>query len=166
MINFKVRTKPANLAAAISALPRAVRGVATEAAAVYLIGNESHGLRHYPPEKYVSRKKAYGKTFFTDKQRRWFWWAVRNAIIQFPVRYFRTRKTANGWYTVGKGAKISIRNDSQGAKFTAGDKTQSRHEALVGWRTISKVAADNERGMIRAAEQAAQKEIDRRGLGK
>ena len=164
MINFKVRTKPANLAAAISALPRAVRGVATEAAAVYLIGNDSHGLRHYPPSKYVTRARAYGKTFFTDKQRRYFFSALKSGILKVP--YLRTRKTANGWYTVGKGAKISIRNDSDGAKFTAGDKTQSRHEALVGWRTISKVAADNERGMIRAAEQAAQREIDRRGLGK
>ena len=34
-------------------------------------------MQEYPPEKRVTRKQAYGQTFFSDKQRRWFFAALQ-----------------------------------------------------------------------------------------
>ena len=37
-----------------------------------------------PPKRYVSRLQAYGKSFFTLKQQRYFFWALRKGIIKVP----------------------------------------------------------------------------------
>lgn len=40
----------------------------------------------YPPEHHESRKAVYGVTFFTLKQQRFFFWALKNGIIEVPYR--------------------------------------------------------------------------------
>jgi hypothetical protein len=55
------------------AVPRGAVKVALAALGEYLIGTPGKALRHYDPYKYVSRKRAYGQTFQSEKQRRWFW---------------------------------------------------------------------------------------------
>jgi hypothetical protein len=127
---------------------------ASEAAAEYLLGNEQRGLRHLVPYKYVSRKKAYGKSFFTDKQRRWFWANVRDGTIAFPIHYQRTGTISSGWKTEGRGLVVKVVNRARGVGFVLGDKTQARQPAMVGHRKISEVIASNFAGMIRAAQQA------------
>lgn len=150
MINIKVRTYPPRLSEIIGDAPRNARGRMTRAAAVYIIGNTKHGLKHYPAYKYVTRRRAYGVSFFSDAQRRFVMAGLRSGSIKKPGKSHRTRKLQRGWHIVGTGTKVSIRNSEDSAVFVQGDK-QSRHEALVGWRMYSKVVEDNSAGMIRAA---------------
>lgn len=127
---------------------------ATEAAADYLIGNEQRGLKHLAPYKYVSRKSAYGQTFFSDKQRRWFWAQVKDGNIAFPIHYQRTGEIAAGWQKSGGGNKFQVVNRVPGVDRVMGDTLQARQPAKVGHRKVSEVIANNFNGMLRAAQQA------------
>lgn len=93
-----------------------------------------------PPEKYVSRKRAYGQTFQSDKQRRFFFWALRTGKISVP--YNRTGKLAAGWkvrYNKSKGW-ATITNSVPYAPFVQGFN-QSKHENLVGWKRVVDIIA-------------------------
>jgi len=118
----------------------------------YFIGTDRHGLRHPPPYKYVSRAKAYGSTFKSEKQRRWFWANGGPEMIGNN----RTGNTENGWYgkETNGGYGITLSNDAPGAYYTMSDQGQAAQPALVGWRKISKVVADNMAGALRHARAA------------
>ena len=45
----------------IASIPRPAKIKAMEAFIEYIIGDEQAGLKHEPGEKFVSRKRAYGK---------------------------------------------------------------------------------------------------------
>jgi hypothetical protein len=128
----------------------------------YLLGDENHGLRHYVPYKYVSRKLAYGQTFVSAKQRRYVMAAIRDGRIT-PGRSNRTGATAAGWsYKVqGGGYGASITNSTPGARYTMGDDTQARQPAKVGWRKAMAVISTNIDGAIRKANQVIEAWIKR-----
>lgn len=127
---------------------------ATDAAADYLIGDERRGLRHLALYKYVSRKRAYGVTFFSEKQRRFVMAAIRDGRINPGVNN-RTGAIPAGWKVEGRsGSIIRIVNRAPGVGFVQGDVSQARQPAMVGHRKVSDVIASNLKGMIRAAQQA------------
>jgi len=91
-------------------------------------------LKKYPPRRYVSRKAAYGRTFFSDRQRRWFFAALRSGELSIP--YGRSGTLAAGWEVQPVGTQeVRLVNSVGYAGYVMGD-TQSRHEKLVGWRTV------------------------------
>lgn len=141
-------------------LPRGTKRAAIEAAAEYLIGNDSHGLKHLAKYKYVSRKAAYGVTFFTDRQRRWFFWAMRSGKIN-PGSGYRSGATSEGWQykLTNNGYAAQLRNATQGAKYVQGDDTQARQPAKVGHRKVSAVISTNIQGAMRASSQAVERWI-------
>lgn len=51
--------------------------------------------KEQPPYKYVSRKAAYGRSFFSDKQRRYFFAALKDGRIDTPYR--RTGTLRGSW---------------------------------------------------------------------
>jgi hypothetical protein len=163
MISANVRSNPPNLAQVISDLPRHLRGPATEEASKYLVGNGSHGLSHYPPYRYNSRASAYGFTFSSDRQRRKVMAMIRNGEI-LPGYPRRTGNTQRSWAIIYDGVKTRIINPTAGALYTVGDPGQARLNELGGWRRLGLIIASNENGMIRAAEQRVQREINDRGL--
>ena len=165
MIKYNVRTTPTNLQEIIGNAPLKARGDMTEAAAVVLVGDERKGLQHYPPKKYVTRKRAYGFFAFTDRQRRFLWAKIKSGEI-VPGQYKQTKRLQRGWYVLKQGAKTQVRNLEYYSQFVQGDKEQSRHEKLAGWRTVSVVASDMEKSMGAAAEKAMQEYLDKRGVGK
>jgi hypothetical protein len=60
MIEIKGIRKLEQLKDYISTLPRNVRGKATRDAAIYLVGNNSRGLQHYPRQAaHVKYKRTY-----------------------------------------------------------------------------------------------------------
>lgn len=115
-----------------------------------------------PPPNYVTRKAAYGVTFFTPRQRRWFFAALRDGTINVPYR--RTGGLRKSWRQVGTGARSFIVNDSPGAPFVVGDDTQSRHERLVGWFRTNELMEERIERAMRVADGAAKKAIRRLGL--
>lgn len=161
-VKFRTRTRPPDLNKFLSTLPRAARGIAAEASAEYIIGNERRGLKHYPNYKYITRKRAYGKTFSSDKQRKYVMARIRQGKIT-PGKANRTYAIRNAWRTKGKGAKVTIVNDANGVKYVFGDsqgRAQANQIRLVGWRTMVQVAKDNVKGAIRAADRAVQNYIN------
>jgi hypothetical protein len=90
-----------------------------------------------PPSKYVTRKAAYGQTFQSDKQRRWFFAALGDGRISVP--YHRTGQLAKSWKVSRSENGAIFTNTSPGASFVMGSPGQSRHEKMVGWSTIGHI---------------------------
>jgi hypothetical protein len=87
-----------------------------------------------PKQKYVTRKRAYGKSFFTRKQQRYFFWALKEGIIDVP--YKRTGTLGRSWSVkYGGNSWATITNSAPYAPFVQGFD-QSRHEKLVGWKKL------------------------------
>lgn len=143
-------------------IPSAAMDATERAAGRYLRDR----LQKYPkPQKSIRRRVAFPETgdgFFTEKQRRWFWWALRTGRLRLP--YKRTGALRQGWQFIQGGAGSVLINETHYAKFVQGDGTQSRQLGLGGWRTIENVIKDGEKGMVAAMEAAtaqAMKKIDK-----
>jgi hypothetical protein len=165
MINLRVRGVE-QLKDFFAALSVEMRKIAVREVAEYLIGDDNHGLKHLVKYKYVSRKKAYGQTFVSDKQRRFVMAAIKDGRIK-PGQNNRTGATSEGWdyKTTGGGYGAQIYNGTQGAKYVQGDDTQARQPALVGHRKVTDVISTNIKGAILRAEQALQRWINSKGMG-
>ena len=156
-IKFRIRNVEA-VQSFLRAIPRGAVKVALEAFTDYIIGDESHGLRHADPYKFVTRKSAYGFSFFTDKQRRWFFWALKTGKID-PGSGKRTGESTAAWKAVPRndGYRFTVQNNTAGGYWTRHDKKQARQLGKVGWRKIMTVLADNYKGGIRHAVAAVKK---------
>ncbi len=153
-VSFRVRNEKA-VQSFLASVPRGVLKVALEAFTEYIIGNDAHGLKHNDPYKFVTRKSAYGFSFFTDKQRRWFFWALNTGQID-PGSGKRTGASSEGWkmQPLNNGYNYRIINNTAGGYYTRDDYGQARQPAKVGWRKVSQVLADNYLGGIRHAVAA------------
>ena len=162
-IKFRIRNVEA-VQSFLRAIPKGAVRVALEAFTEYVVGNEAHGLRHADPYKYVTRKAAYGFSFFTDKQRRWFFWALNTGKID-PGSGKRTGESTAAWKAVSRndGYRYTISNNTVGGYWTRHDTRQARQLGKVGWRKIMTVLADNYKGGIRAAVAAVKKYLDKKG---
>ena len=162
-IKFRIRNVEA-VQSFLRAIPRGAVKVALEAFTDYVIGDESHGLRHADPYKFVTRKSAYGFSFFTDKQRRWFFWALKTGKID-PGSGKRTGESTAAWKAVPRndGYRFTVQNNTAGGYWTRHDKKQARQLGKVGWRKIMTVLADNYKGGIRHAVAAVKAYLDKKG---
>jgi hypothetical protein len=142
----------------LATVPYGAKGLAAQAYAAYLLGNDKHGLKHYPAYKSITRKQAYGKSFETDKQRSWFFWALKNGTLSVP--YNRTNNMKNGWVVSGKKWTPKLKNQIPYVTHVMDDTKQSRLSKLIGWRKVSKVISDNVLGAMRSANAAVKKWID------
>lgn len=137
-------------------LPQTIRDEVIDTVSIYLI----NVLRQNAPYRYVSRQQAYGKTFFSDKQRRFIMAALRDGRITIPHK--RTQELSHGWKQVGRGETSFIANETPGAEYVVGEQ-QSRHEQMVGWKQVTQEIEDRESEITRRAEAAAQNAIRRMG---
>ena len=126
------------------------KGVAADAFSDYIIGDGTHGLRHYVKYRRVTRKEAYGQTFKSDKQRRWFFANLHEGNI-LPGYPRRTGRLQRGWDKKGSSTKITIFNREPYAKWVHGDRSQANLNALVGWRKTMDIVKSNVAGAIRHA---------------
>ena len=119
-------------------------------------------LQRYPAYRYVSRRQAYGQTFVSDKQRRWFFAALRSGELQIP--YVRTRTLRNQWVIAdAPGGDVILRNYTDYAKWVQQGSTQSRMMTLRGWQTEDDVTAQNAAGIARVADESYNRYIKRIG---
>jgi hypothetical protein len=156
-VKFRIRGVEA-VQAFLRAVPRGAVKVALQAFSEYILGNDQHGLRHNEPYKYVTRKAAYGVTFFTEKQRKWFFWALNTGQID-PGSGKRTGETSKAWKAEPRndGYRYTLTNNTPGGYYTRDDYGQARQPAKVGWRKVSAVLTANYAGAIRAAVAAVKK---------
>lgn len=141
----------------LAKLPKAVHETATRAAADETV----KFMRSYPAEKYVSRKSAYGTTFFTPKQRRYFFWALKEGIIQSP--YSRTNRLRDNWTIIGQGLNEMVVNQTPYADLVMGEG-QNRMHQKIGWKTVTKRLEENAAKIGKAIQQAADRAIRKLGL--
>lgn len=88
----------------------------------------------YPPKRSVTRKQAYGSSFQSDKQRRWFFAALKAGQIRVP--YQRTGTLLRGWKIMPFGSQdFLVINETEYAGYVMG-ATQSRMMSMIGWKTL------------------------------
>jgi len=155
-ISFKVRNVE-RVKKYIASLPRGTVRIALIAISEWLVGDSQSGLRHPEPYKYVTRKSAYGVTFFTEKQRRWFFWALKKGMIN-PGQNNRTGESTEAWtykpHETGRGYVFRLVNNTPGAYYTRDDYGQARQPKKVGWKKVSAVVKANMTGALKAARVA------------
>ena len=156
MIKISVRGIP-ELRKFLAELPREAKRISEYAATEYLIGNEQHGLAHYPPYKHVSFQEAYGG-FVSDKQRRYVMARIREGSIT-PGESASNGYYGDAWKVEDKGVYHAAVNDVGYAKYLVGDSDQSKMMGMKGWRKLAQIASDNMRGMVRAAQLALNRYI-------
>ena len=117
-----------------------------------------------PPEVYVSRKAAYGQSFFSDKQRKWYWAQVSDGILTPGVHKKRTGEMSRGWHKVRTGLTGYIENRVKGAAYVYGDKSQANQPALVGWKKITQQIMDRLDKINKIIDGEAKKAIKKLGL--
>ena len=163
-VNFKIRgVKEFN--DFLKTIPHGGLRIALRAFTEYVIGNESHGLKHPDPYKYASRAKAYGSTgarfangnpvpdgYFSAKQFRY----VAAKTHGFTDRGSkRAGVSEDAWqYVEVSDWNYKIVNPEPGAYWTRDDYGQARQPALVGWRKVTKTIMDNFAGGVRSANAA------------
>lgn len=157
-----------------------VKGIEELKAKFAKLGPEGQGLvvddvslflinlfKQYPPEKRVSRKAAYGVSFFNkhgdNRQQKKFFAMLKSGEITVP--YKRTQGFRKGWKQVGKGKDSLIVNETEYGKFLMGDGEQSRHALMIGWNSMEKTIEDHKEKMLEKADGAIKKAIKKVGLG-
>jgi len=118
---------------------------AIKAAALHVKGKVAvYSEEKRPKEKRPTRASVYGSVFKTEKQRRYFFWALRKGEIEVPYR----RGVSPGSQTFGRRWTIAMSNAGLTAKIgnNAGygpllmDSTrQSLYAKAVGWRTTDAI---------------------------
>jgi hypothetical protein len=164
-IKFNVRGLE-EVKAYLKSLPRALKDTAMKAFTEYLIGNQSHGLKHYSPYKYVMRKRAYGQTFKSDKQRRFkqrrfVMAAIKEGRIDPGVPH-RTGKGQRGWQMAKTPRGYSISNNEPSMYYSMSDTGQANLNRMAGWRNVAKAIADNMAGAMRHANAAVKALLSRK----
>ena len=136
-------------------LPPKVVRAGMKAFAEWIIGTPERGLKGYQPYKYITRAKAYGQTFVSDRQRRYVMARIREGSIDPGVPH-RTGQTQRGWYArpSNAGYKYNIGNDAPGAYYTRHETGQARLNALAGWKKAGEIIRKELPGALRAARAA------------
>jgi hypothetical protein len=130
-------------------LPDAVFDAITEDVGDYLV----NVLRSYPPQNYVTRKAAYGQTFFSDRQRRWFFASLHDGSLTLPYR--RSRNLGQSWAYEVRTPTLAIIGTNVGyARLVKDEGHQSAYLAAVGWPTVQDDAAKAEPRVRAALDQA------------
>lgn len=114
-------------------------------------------VRIYPKERHIKRKTAFGVTFFSDKQRRFYFWALKTGRINVP--YKRTYGLRDNWKVTKQAQQYLITNPSPYAAYVMGEK-QSRMMSRIGWKTIPTLIKDRMGSIFQKANTAAQRGIE------
>ena len=130
-------------------MPRKMKNIAAKA-----IGKQGeYSLRENtePPYKKVTRLEVYGKSFFSDEQRRFFFWALAEGIIQVP--HPRSHKQREGWKAQYNPESVIFTNKAPNLEWTIGEP-QGRMAIAKGWKKAEELINDATPAMLQAAEDA------------
>lgn len=102
----------------------------------------------YPPQRHASQP------FRSDRQRRWFFWALSSGVINVPYR--RTGRLANSWSAKKRGwADWLLVNSASYASLVIGEDSQAGYHRGWWWTANSVIEQD-----IKAAEVGIVNEIE------
>jgi hypothetical protein len=161
----------------LKTVPRGALKDALAAFTEYIVGNKQHGLKHADPYKFVPRSKAYpdapyapsefkkGSGIYSMSPKGYFSWAQFHKVGMltnwFTTSYTRTKESTGAWDAkpTNGGYGYTISNPTAGAYYTRSDTGQARQPAMVGWRKVARVIADNTAGAMRAANAAVKRRL-------
>lgn len=111
----------------------------------------------YPPRKYVSIQDIGG--WASDRQRRFFFWALRTGRIEVPYRRGQSpgsEDLGQSWAvkTEKQGMSAVIGNDASYGPFVQDKSRQSRMHKAIGWKTAQDVADEEEDTVLKLIQQA------------
>ncbi len=102
----------------------------------------------------MSRAAAYGTAFFSERQRRWFFAALKSGELQLP--YSRTNALADSWRVEGLTSDhVRLLNEAPYAGYMIEQTRQSRMARLIGWKTTQQVIALHRRKFAQFFHEAA-----------
>lgn len=159
MANAFIAIDPADKALLLKILrtaPKEVRDAAVGAVAEY----ELNVMREYPPVKHVTRQEAFGRTFQSDKQRRYFFGVL---LKNGQVPYRRTQTLRTGWRIIGSGQKAIVANETSYGPLVMGQGEQSRMMIIIGWKTPEQRTQERMARIDRIAEAATEKGLRKAG---
>lgn len=121
-------------------------------------------LQRYPPQRYVSRKQAYGVTFFSDRQRRWFFAALANGELDIP--YQRTNRLSNSWRIMTyRQEDVLILSDVAYGPYVQDPAEQCNMHRLIGWQTTDKIMGESEGPAAQIAQETYNRVMKRMARG-
>jgi hypothetical protein len=115
-------------------------------------------LRRFPAEVSGVSTEAAGEYLVGNNRRGLKHYAKRRPL----QKYIRTYTLRRNWMSKREGTKTQVSNKTAYAGFVQGLKQAWMHAGR--WRTWLKVAQDNEKGMLRAAELAINRLLKEKGL--
>ena len=145
---------------ALERVPLEVKNAAIDDVADYLL----NVLRTYPAQKRVTRRQAYGQTFQSDKQRRFFFAALKSGEITVPHK--RTQALRRNWKIIGKSEGAIIVNDTAYAKYVHGSEVgqQANMMRIIGWKTLPQIIRERAGRIQEKLQAAVKKGLKRAGL--
>lgn len=101
-------------------------------------------MKIYPPANRPTRKSVYGKSFVSDRQRRYFFWAKRKGLIQVPYRRGQSpgsRNLKQQWTVAANesGLRVEIANSTPYGPLVQGQGRQTLYAKAIGWQTDAQV---------------------------
>lgn len=165
----------------IASIPRPFKIAFMRAFTEYIIGDESRGLKHEPPEKFVKRRTAYPEAptqpskfsknsdVVSMSPKGYFSWAQFHKVGMltnwFTKKYERTHELASGW-TMNQAdsnwTRVNVENKADGVGWVMGDN-QARQPAKVGWRWYWDVVSSNLKGGISRGMSAVNAMMKQKG---
>lgn len=159
LIGFEVQGL-AELQAKLAKLPKEAQGAMIDEVNAYML----NVMRAYAPYKSVTRRQAYDdETFFSDKQRRFFFAALNDGRIQIPYR--RTQTLSRGWKVLDKGTKSLIYNEVSYAKYVQDAEQQARMMGMIGWKGYQALLKERMAKILQVADAGVKKAIKKLKLG-
>lgn len=124
----------------------------------------SGAMQVYPPATRPTRASVYGQAFQSDRQRRFFFAAMRKGLIQVPYRRGQSpgsRNMKQGWTVAASnnGLTVEIGNIAPYGPLVQGAGTQSRYMAAVGWRTEQAVLDREAPAVVELLHDAIEKAV-------
>lgn len=121
-------------------------------------------IKPYPEANRPSRSSVYGQTWKSEKQRRYFFFALRKGIIQVPYR----RGISPGSQRLGRSwaakqlndTSVAIGTNVTYARMVKDEGVQTKYMKAVGWTTIQQDLARGQRAVFDAMNT-----VIRRALG-
>ena len=131
-----------------------------KAAALYLKGI----VAKYPKSQRLTRESVYGRPFQTDRQRRFFFAALRDGRIEVPYQRGESpgsQRFKESWTiaTENQGLTAIIGNNTTYGKYLKDAELQSKYAKAVGWTTVSDDVAQATERVLEIVKYAVDRDL-------
>lgn len=105
-------------------------------------------LSVYPPQKKLTRTEVYGTPFKSDKQRKYFFYALAHGLISVPYSRGADAKSERfkaSWAVQAQndGLRVVVGNDTTYGPYLMDPRKQSKFADAIGWPTTKEVMYEN-----------------------